>query len=263
MNHTYTFYNFTGSGGSGAVSGFYIYRDGTTVYTDPGGSMGWAQYCKELIFINDSVGFAAVRSGGFSTYLMKTSNSGVTWTSIGSGIPDYFGMYPVNANYVYLVTQYGTALAVTRCSDIEPPVMPYFIDDPSIDDDIYKTDTIMGNSLCAIDSLRIFVMNGTDTVTYHINIHSMPVGIADDLSLENKYTVYPNPSAGFFRISDELNEIKDVNLLTLSGQLVKSYDPAAVMEHVFPVNTVSNGFYLVKINTTEKTLFLKLLINNQ
>lgn len=68
MVNTYTYLNYSlGSGSGSGVDGYKIFRNGIQVY-DISGSMQFSESCKNLIFINDSTGFA-VGASGFGIYV--------------------------------------------------------------------------------------------------------------------------------------------------------------------------------------------------
>lgn len=173
MTNVYTYTNTSSGSGSGSWHSITIYRNGTPVYND-GGQASGGMFGHELIFINDSTGFFVYRAYSSGIKLIKTTDYGVTWNLIGQGGPSYSGLYIVNANFAYLVTNMaGTSspnvVQVTRCSDIQPPQWN-FIFDGLVDSDKYAMDTVLNGSLCNIDSLNIFIKNSVgDTITYHIN----------------------------------------------------------------------------------------------
>ncbi len=177
MTNVYTFTNTSSGSGSGSWHSMTIYRNGTPVYNN-GGQASNGMLGHELIFINDSTGFFAYRLFSGGTQLIKTNDYGVTWSLVGSGAPNYLGFYIVNSNYAYLVTTYNNFVQVTKCSDVQQS-QSNFILDYNINSDIYKVDTVLNNSLCNIDSLNIFIKNGLDTITYHINksfpIYGLPI----------------------------------------------------------------------------------------
>lgn len=57
-------------------------------------------------------------------------------------------------------------------------------------------------------------------------------------------TLYPNPSSDYFNLSDS---IKNIDIYTITGQIVKSYKGGFSAEHNFSVSDLSKGVYFVKI----------------
>ncbi len=169
LSNVYTYTNYSYGSGSGYTAGFYLYKNSAQIYTEGGQpAFGGGQICKDIYFINDTIGFCTIKNlspGGH--VVKKTYDGGYNWTTIGSGGPNYLGTYVINKNFVYLVTEYFF-VAISRCSDLIAPT-GNFIFDGSVNQDIFKKDSTIFSSLCNIDSLRISVKNGNDTVVYHIN----------------------------------------------------------------------------------------------
>ena len=82
INNTYTYTNYTLGSGSGALHGYKVYKNGVQVFDD-NGSMSNSKTCKDLIFINDSVGFL-VYYGSSANRLTKTQDYGQSWIEIGN-----------------------------------------------------------------------------------------------------------------------------------------------------------------------------------
>lgn len=250
--NVYTYANYSSGGGSSTIYGYRIYRNGIQVY-DISGSMGTGQHCEDLIFINDSTGFAVGACGGCGAYVLKTSNYGNTWTNIGSTALGYMGLYVVNANYCYLVCSPNAwQFFIQRCSDLEAPSVLVY--DDTTNTDVYKTDTIFGNSLCNIDSLNVLITNSSgDTIDYHINLHSLPVGIDERISRNFSYSIYPNPARN--KITVEGSNFNKAEIYNLQGR--------KILESVSQIMDVENfisGLYLVKVITRDnKTYYLKFM----
>jgi hypothetical protein len=66
----------------------------------------------------------------------------------------------------------------------------------------------------------------------------------------------PNPTSGLFTIS---GQVAKVQVYSITGQMVKSFDGIATENYQFDINDLSNGVYLVKatdIYNNAKTLKL-------
>jgi len=242
LSLTYTYASYSTGGGSSALHGYKIYRNGIEVFYFPGGSMSLSTSCIDLMFINDSTGFLVEYIGGMGTRVKKTSDYGVSWISIGTSSPGYKALYIINANFVYEVTSISSYVFVARCSDVVAP-QPYFINDDSVNTDVYKVDTVFNNSLCNIDSLNIFFTNSLgDTIDYHINLFYIPVAIGiDDLTpAKNKYSVYPNPAKN--QIIVEGNSISQIEIYSIDGQKI-----ATSFSSILDIESLSNGVYFLRI----------------
>ncbi len=236
-----------------------IYKNGVEVY-----DFGYSRLALDLKFIDDSTGFLVYYQnvgGGFAPYtvVQKTSDYGNSWTLIGISDPGYKELYVINKNYAYLVCIPASIVEVTRCSDIDPPsdlVYPpscsEFICDYYVVSDIYKLDTIMGESLCFSDSLIISVLNSSnDTIKYHINWSFIPVGIEELPDSKPQYIIYPNPAENKINIIGEA--FVDGEIISIEGKKVKEFNSFTV-----DVDDLSEGVYIIKIqNSNQKTYSLK------
>jgi hypothetical protein len=245
---TYTYLNYS-------PSSFKIYRNGNEILNRSYVYHSLSFYCNDLIFINDSTGFlvstSATWAGDAFTTVEKTSNYGNTWTSIGMSRPGYRGLYIMNQYYAYLVCG-SNFIQVTKCSDINPPNLTYppstansFIYDVSITTDIFKKDTIFGNSLCNIDSLNFFVKNSlNDTIGYHINITSVPLGINEYAIAKMAYTVYPNPAQN--KITIDGNSFYNAEIYTVQGEKIIQSSSQTIN-----IDALSKGVYFIRVTNLD------------
>lgn len=257
VNHTYTFLNYDiGGPGSGAQHCYYVFRDGIVIKNVIGGSLGNGQFCRELIFINDSTGFLLAETPS-AAYAEKTSDYGQTWQLIGNTAPGYRAFFPISKNYGYLfASPTDNMLYVARCSDTETPVFNY-IYDYSVSSDKFSWDTIIGPTLCGIDSLNAFFQNdSTYSVDYHFYFYELPVGIEEAKS--NKiFNIFPNPSSSEININSSVSFI-DGTIIDIQGKPVLSFKSSPI-----DVSQLEPGLYFVRIrDNKEKYHFLKFLKSN-
>jgi hypothetical protein len=71
------------------------------------GTLGAGKYCRDISFINDSVGFLVLLLRNHINPASETEDFGQTWSDIGGGAPTYYGLYVVNSNFGYLVTYWN------------------------------------------------------------------------------------------------------------------------------------------------------------
>jgi hypothetical protein len=72
----------------------------------------------------------------------------------------------------------------------------------------------------------------------------------------NNLSIYPNPTTGTFSIN---HVVTKVEIYSITGQLVKSFDTILSENDLFDVNDLSNGVYMVKAidqNNSSKTMKL-------
>ena len=262
-SNVYTYSNYTsGGGGSGTILGYTIFRNGVVVFGESG-TMGSGRICKDLVFVNDSIGFLVTYSGNMAISVLRTQDYGVSWTLIGGGAPNYFGMYVVNYTTAYVVTQWDTPMQfrVAKCSSIAAENDILFIYDQTITTDVYRTDTLLYSDMCGVDSLNILVQNGVDTVTYHINIFGYQSSLNSDLYIdETKIKLFPNPTSDGFWVDYPQNEIETIRLLSMAGNEVYCLMPKTVNSGYYSTEELASGTYFVEIRGKDQSVSVVKLI---
>lgn len=76
----------------------------------------------------------------------------------------------------------------------------------------------------------------------------------DEFSPVNSVSLYPNPTSGSFSIKGEVSKVE---VYSITGQLVKSFENISSEDYQFDINDLNNGVYLVKaidLNNNSKTM---------
>jgi len=76
-----------------------------------------------------------------------------------------------------------------------------------------------------------------------------------DISLDNRITVFPNPTQGDLNIQTEL-ELTQLALIDISGRTVYQQRALGQGTHQVPVSALSNGIYILTLETENNGLFL-------
>lgn len=254
LTNVYSYVNYDiGSHGHG----YRILKNGIQVY-DKQNSLG-PLYCRDLIFINDTIGFIVETDEHANTSVFKSSDFGSNWVIIGSGAPNYFGLFIINSYYAYLVTGINNIVLVKKCSDIQVPFN--LIYDTSVNQEIFKTDTILCSSLCHIDSLQIFIKNNSDTIFYQINftfIESVQLLSYNELG---NY-IYPIPASDYISLSGETGEIDFACLYNTLGQLVVEFSKESILDNYFKLPDLENGVYLLFVKNQNRAGTYKFIVKN-
>ena len=265
MTNTYSFTNYSnGGGGSGTLYGFTVFKNGIAVYGQSG-TMGDGKSCVDLKFVNDSIGFIVTYSCNSSNTVWRTADYGQTWSLIGGGAPNYFGLYVINTETAYLVTQWDfpMQLYVAKCSANAAECNGTLIYDQTITSDIFKTHTIFNSDLCGIDTLDILVFNGEDTITYHINFFAASSSLSANLFIHpTKSIVFPNPVAHSFSFIHPLGMGSSVRLYTLNGAKIVSYNQMDFSTNVYSIEGIPDGMYYLEIEDKEGLAYFQSLVIN-
>lgn len=70
-------------------------------------------------------------------------------------------------------------------------------------------------------------------------------------------SVFPNPAKDFFQVNGSISGIKEITLFDLSGKLVKKM---TVPQQQYPIDGLTSGLYVIKIETDSNSLVKKLII---
>ncbi|MGB1210380.1 MAG: alpha-amylase family glycosyl hydrolase [Lacinutrix venerupis] len=79
-----------------------------------------------------------------------------------------------------------------------------------------------------------------------------------DNELDNKLTLYPNPTKDTFSINKEISSLK---VYDISGKLIKTFNGNFKIGHSFNVSNISKGLYILKIDNGINTTSKRLIIN--
>lgn len=122
----------------------------------------------------------------------------------------------------------------------------------------YTTTGSFNVTLLLVDSSSMCKFNSTQTVTV------LDCTGFKDIQFENNVSLIPNPSNGnvTLTVNGAENGV-NINIYNVIGQTVKSFsssDAATVFNKTLDLNNLTNGTYLVKIQSGNKTATKKLVI---
>lgn len=74
----------------------------------------------------------------------------------------------------------------------------------------------------------------------------------------NPVGIYPNPASNYFQTETGNQDIRSLQIIDLSGKIIKSFTQPQSMDK-YPIEDISSGLYLVRIDTEGGSLFQKLI----
>jgi hypothetical protein len=104
-----------------------------------------------------------------------------------------------------------------------------------------------------IDSLLLDFNNWSDSKFSSDYSCTLTTGI-DELTIENGFSVYPNPANSIVHVNIGNQKIKSIKLFNLQGALIHDY-----FTNDFSVSNLSNGVYFIRVET-DNLIFKKMLI---
>ncbi|MFZ4465405.1 MAG: T9SS type A sorting domain-containing protein [Bacteroidales bacterium] len=263
VNYSYVYQNWNSGAGSSLTFGYDIYRNQTKVYSESGLYYQDPRECEDLFFINDSVGFK-YSNWGTGAGLARTENYGTAWSYLFQYYHEnYFKAFVLNQETVYLVTtrtiQNKLHIYVRRCTPTLPAVK--LIDDTLMTQDIYITDSTLTTTLCHIKSLQLKVKNDQDTITYYFNFDHETSGIVNNVSQLKQQYLFPNPADSHFRINNQTQNVKSVQVLDFKGCVLRRYGTNEIACNYYQTENLRNGIYIIQVVTDRYCYALKLIIN--
>lgn len=105
-------------------------------------------------------------------------------------------------------------------------------------------------------TLQISAALGQEGLTVEYAVIS---GVEEELLKD--ISIYPNPVLNILHVKDALNRIRSIQLLNLTGQLIRSFDTS--LDGQYDLSSLTNGMYIMRIELVENQLVhYKVLISH-
>lgn len=91
---------------------------------------------------------------------------------------------------------------------------------------------------------------------------SAPTGLLNEVSLENSFEIFPNPSNGNFTVDTHMLKFDNISISVydLLGSKIQKFENIKSFPFKMDLNDLSNGIYYFKINSGDKTITQKVII---
>ena len=106
----------------------------------------------------------------------------------------------------------------------------------------------------SIESFNCF--GSTASAVWSFTTETDPALSTDEFTLDNNFSVYPNPASDVITIKTNL-AIESVEVYNQLGQLVINRKGTDILENSINIASLNNGIYLITINTQDKKQTLK------
>jgi hypothetical protein len=178
-------------------------------------------------------------------YMEYSTDGGGNWNILGSAAdPNWYNSnrLPNNSNcYNCLGAQWtGSSTTLTNyslsLSALNNPTEVVFRY-------VLRTDQSVTNEGAVIDN---FVINGTLSTT--------------STSLEDLFSIYPNPSVGVFNIAWNAAQEFDYSVYDVSGKRIATRKKNSGTTHQVDLSGVSQGMYFINISTATGSVTQKLIV---
>ncbi len=251
-DHGFTYENIDMMCGSHS-SGYKIYHYGELIYEDCINFGGCS--VKDLLFISPEIGFIVESNTKYGHRVLKTEDTGNSWTEIGSGAPNYLGVYLINENTAFMLTSYENDLYLVRLSDIRKQ---YLLMGMPPENNTSIQDTVFGEPMCPIDALHFKIQQADDIFNYTINFVVEPLS-TDEILDYSKALIVPNPAQDYIHIrtTDRETNAKSIRIFTQLGKLVQTME-LAPYDRIF-IGDLKPGIYFLEIQHAGRKEVLKFL----
>jgi len=91
---------------------------------------------------------------------------------------------------------------------------------------------------------------------------SAPTGLLNEVSLENSFEIYPNPSNGNFTVDTHMLKYDNISISVydILGSKIQKFENIKSFPFKMDLIDLSNGIYYFKINSGDKTITQKVII---
>lgn len=94
------------------------------------------------------------------------------------------------------------------------------------------------------------------------NASCLPIGL-DEIIIENKLTVFPNPSQGIYIIELKKNKIQNIEVINSLGEIVFKKDTINNTYYQLDIRILNDGIYFLNITTLKESLPInKIILKN-
>jgi hypothetical protein len=178
-------------------------------------------------------------------YMEYSTDGGDNWNILGTASdPNWYNSnrFPNNSNCFNCVGGQWTGSATTLTNY---SLSLASLNNPSqvIFRYVFRTDGSVTEEGAVIDN---FVINGVLS-----NVST---------SLEDSFTIYPNPSTGIFNIAWNTSDSFDYNVYDVSGKKIAAKRNNNGNNHVVDLSGVSQGMYFIQIETETSSVTKKILV---
>jgi hypothetical protein len=79
--------------------------------------------------------------------------------------------------------------------------------------------------------------------------------------LENSISIYPNPTNNHTITIESLNNLDEIQLITINGQILREIKNPVLQNKTFTIDNLQQGFYFLKISSNQQQIIKKILVN--
>jgi hypothetical protein len=178
-------------------------------------------------------------------YMEYSTDGGDNWNILGTASdPNWYNSsrFPNNSNCFNCVGAQWTGSATTLSSY---SLSLASLNNPSqvIFRYVFITDRSVTEEGAVIDN---FVISGVLSNT--------------SISLEDAFTIYPNPSTGIFNIAWNTSDSFNYNVYDVSGKKIATKRNNSGSDHIVNLSGVSQGMYFIQIKTATSSITKKILV---
>jgi len=193
------------------------------------------------------------REDDFTPYIWKSNDYGQTWIDITNNLPigpvNVIREDPHNQGVLYVGTDYGVYVSLNDGAD--------WISLPGNFPTTYVHDLIIHPR----DHIMVAATHGRGLAVASFG----PLGIDDPKTVDETFSMAPNPATEFINVKLQLNEPENVQIKIFdqNGRIVADYDEgtqSGYYQKTIGVSHLQAGNYIFKLITPTKALTQKLII---
>lgn len=178
-----------------------------------------------------------------------------TFFNNAAGVESGTGTIEGSTNsFTYPVDQW---FEVEHHVNLDAGTISLFIDETAVETILLETSEATG-----IGAVNFYSLETNNTVfldDFSFSYLGSAIGISENP--ENPFLLFPNPANEYIQVQSELNEQVVVQLMDLTGKLIKSVTLGANRIHQVDISDLSSGLYLVKMISDGKEYTQKLMVH--
>jgi endonuclease I len=131
----------------------------------------------------------------------------------------------------------------------------------NIDDPVSAYEIAKNNAVYAFQSNRNPYIDHPEFVCQIWSTQCATLSNEYFASIDNKISVYPNPSNDHKINIESAISVVNLQLITINGQLMMEIKNPTLVDNTYSIENIPNGFYFLRVTSENQTVVKKIIVN--